>query len=362
MTLTMKAPLVSVVMSVFNGQTFLRDAIDSILNQTMGDFEFLIIDDGSKDDTGTILSNYADRDPRIRIVQQENRGRAQSLNIGINFAQGQYIARMDADDIALPNRIIRQIDYLEKNDNVGVLGGAYELIDIDGQVLKLVRPPRHDSEIRALMVRYNPMCHPAIMMRKELVLACGGYRRAFLDADDYDLFLRMGERCELANLDKVVLKYRVHANQVSMQNMEHQTMCVLAARAAASLRRSRGVDLTSGVEVITPDLLARLGLSTVEIQQAIVDVYNYWIGTLGSSDPARALQVIDKLLGLPLSGSFRRRTFADARLRSANLHYRLGNRFKASVSAGRAVMLRPFIVGRPVKRLLRRLFVTVGKF
>ena len=138
----MKAPLVSVVMSVFNGQAFLRDAIDSILNQTMGDFEFLIIDDGSKDDTGTILSNYADRDPRVRIIQQESRGRAQSLNIGINSAQGQYIARMDADDIALPNRIIRQIDYLEKHDNVGVLGGGYELIDTGGQVLNLVRPPR----------------------------------------------------------------------------------------------------------------------------------------------------------------------------------------------------------------------------
>jgi glycosyltransferase involved in cell wall biosynthesis len=109
------APLVSVVMSVFNGQAFLSEAVESILQQTLRDFEFVVIDDGSTDGTGDILSTFVERDKRMRVFRQENQGRPKSLNDGIALASGKYIARMDADDIALPDRLGKQVDFMERN-------------------------------------------------------------------------------------------------------------------------------------------------------------------------------------------------------------------------------------------------------
>src|ERR1700719_2523166 len=196
-------------MRALNGDAFLAEAVESILAQTVTDFEFIIIDDGSTDKTPEILSMYADRDARVRVFQQENRGRAESLNRGIELSRSRYIARMDADDIALPDRLNEQVNFLAHHPEVGLLGGAFELITGSGR-LRTVRPPLDDQHIRTLMLRFNPMCHPTVMMRKDLVLASGGYRKALLDADDYDLWLRIGERSRLANLDKVVLQYRLH--------------------------------------------------------------------------------------------------------------------------------------------------------
>src|ERR1700680_300023 len=131
----MNSPKVSVVMSVFNGQTFLSEAIESILGQTFRDFEFLIIDDGSTDRTAEILSTIAQSDGRIQIVSRSNKGRAISLNVGINLAAGKYIGRMDADDVALPRRLEQQVTFMEQHPGVVLLGGAVELISAAGQRL-----------------------------------------------------------------------------------------------------------------------------------------------------------------------------------------------------------------------------------
>src|ERR1700720_4672159 len=119
----MKSAPISVVMSVFNGEAFLGQAIESILDQSFLDFEFLIVDDGSTDSTPKIISDYAHRDKRLRVVTHDNKRRAESLNIGIGLASGRYIARMDADDVALPPRLEKQIEFMEQNPEVGVLGG-----------------------------------------------------------------------------------------------------------------------------------------------------------------------------------------------------------------------------------------------
>ena len=262
----MHSPIMSVVMSIFNGQAFLPEAVGSILNQTFREFEFVIIDDGSTDGTAGALSSYARRDGRIRVVRHENKGRAESLNVGIELARGKYIARMDADDISPPERLRMQIDFMERRPDVGLLGGAIELISSKGTVIDTRRPPLEDSEIRSSMLRYNPY-HPAVVMRREITLAAGGYRRALLDADDYDMYLRIGERSQLANLDQVVLQYRLHPQQVSIKNMRQQTLCVLAARRAAELRRRGDPDPLTQVEMITPDLLSNLGVGTTEIAE-----------------------------------------------------------------------------------------------
>src|SRR5260370_12285217 len=151
---------VSVVMSVFNGQAFLSEAIESILGQTLREFEFLVIDDGSTDKTSEILAEYVNRDERIRVLRHENKGRAASLNVGIGLATGKYIARMDADDVALPYRLAEQMEFMERHPEVGLLRGAIELLSATGRAIKTSQPPLQDTEINSLILRYNPMFHP----------------------------------------------------------------------------------------------------------------------------------------------------------------------------------------------------------
>lgn len=350
----MGSPIVSVVMSVFNGEAFLSEAIESILGQTFRGFEFLVVDDGSTDRTAEILGGYASRDGRMRVLRHENKGLALSLNIGINFATGSYIARMDADDVAMPNRLEEQVKFMERHPEVGVLGGAVEVINTEGQAIHTTRPPLGDSEIRSSMLRCNPICHPTVIMRREVVLVSGGYRKIF-DAEDFDLWLRMGERSRLASLSKPLLRYRIHSDQVSVRNVRHQTLCVLAVRAAASLRRRGSPDPLSHVEKVTPQLLDTLGVSMVEIREALLDNYSYWMDVLERSDPEAVLRMIEEILQLPQAESFDRSVLANAWLRAAGIHYRRGRRRKAMVSAGRAVLVRPIVAGRPVKRAFTRL-------
>lgn len=133
-------PAISVVMSVYNGEAFLAEAVESILNQTLPDFEFVIINDGSNDKTAEILSDYAKRDPRVRVFPQENKGRAKSLNRGIDLARAPVIARMDADDIAFPSRFEQQLELLTAQPDIGLLGGAVELVTGNGGSLVCTDP------------------------------------------------------------------------------------------------------------------------------------------------------------------------------------------------------------------------------
>lgn len=350
------SPAVSVAMSVFNGQAFLREAVESILAQTFTDFEFIIIDDGSTDKTAEILSQYAKRDGRVRVVSQENRGRAESLNRGIELARAPLIARMDADDISLPHRLKEQVDCLKDHPEVGLLGGAYERIDADGRARGIARFPVSDSEIRTVMLQDNPICHPAVMMRKEVALACGGYRKQLLDADDYDLWLRIAEHTQLANLDQIILKYRIHRRQASTQNTKHQTWCVLAARAAASLRRRGGPDPLSHAKEVTPEVLRDLGVTEAETQRALVGAYGYWMRAFYQTDPELALRIFnDDLLRLSSANPIERPVLADLWLKAAAIHYRQGRLLQALLSASRGVLIRPIVAGRPIKRAVTRL-------
>src|SRR5438045_8388133 len=141
----MSSTKVSVLMSVYNGQEFLCEAIESVSTQSYRDFEFLIIDDGSTDGTPEILRKYAAADERIRVHRHENRGRAESLNVGIELARGEYIARMDADDVALPERLRQQLEFLEGHPDVGLLGGAFELISSRGHLIRQISFATNDS-------------------------------------------------------------------------------------------------------------------------------------------------------------------------------------------------------------------------
>ena len=226
--------MVSVVMSVHNGARFLDAAITSIATQKLQDLELLIVDDGSTDGSAAIAEGHARADARIRLLASPSRGLAAALNAGLAAAGGRYVARMDADDIAYTERLARQVAYLDSHPSVLALGTARRLIAPDGRALKIVRPPTAPAAVRAALARGNCLAHPTVMLRRDAVLRVGGYRQAFVPAEDYDLWLRLAAHGDLANLAEVCLDYRVHAGQASFARLEAQVAAELAARREAT--------------------------------------------------------------------------------------------------------------------------------
>lgn len=206
-------PTFSIVMSVYNGQPYLAQAIESMLKQTFRDFEFIIIDDNSTDGSQDVIRSF--KDPRIRFIQNEkNLGLAQSLNRGLDEARGNYIARMDADDISKPNRLALQFEYLESHPGVGILGTLTNYIH-GGWMVKDYRPTTTGA-IRAYMLFANPMVHPAVCMRKSLIEAHGlRYDTTYSRSEDYDLWSRALEHTEAANLEQALFKCRIHKQSVT---------------------------------------------------------------------------------------------------------------------------------------------------
>ena len=227
-------PVISVIMAVYNSERFLRQAVDSILNQTFTDFEFLILDDGSTDRSPKILQDYASQDPRIVLTCRGNRGLTHSLNELICQARGEFIARMDGDDISLSDRLTHQVEFLRQHPDVVCVGGANDWIDEVGRLLITRIEPLEDSEIQACMLRGRTCInHPSALMRRSAVLQVGGYDEAFLSAQDLDLWLKLGEVGKLANLKEIVLQYRQHTHSISeyhqtKQIQNRQKACKLA--------------------------------------------------------------------------------------------------------------------------------------
>lgn len=208
-------PNVSVVMSVYNGERFLRQAVDSILAQTFADFEFVVVDDGSTDATAEILKGYADA--RLRVIRQENIGLVGSLNRAVDIASGEYIARMDADDISLPARLAVQLEWLESHPHPAVLGTQILEIGNDGQSMRRHYYPTEASPIaKALLRGGTAICHGSAVFRRACFERVGGYRQRFEHAEDYDLWLRMIECCNMENLPHVLYEKRLTIDSVSL--------------------------------------------------------------------------------------------------------------------------------------------------
>ena len=219
----MGAPTVSVVMSVYNAGRFLRPAMDSVLGQTFRDVEYVVIDDGSTDDSPRVLREYAGRDPRVRLTLRGNKGLTATLNEALHQARGEFVARMDCDDVSLPRRFEHQLAYLRANPDVVCAGGHFELIDEKGRLLTRLRPPSDDASIQKLLLAgHTAICHPAAMMRRESVARVGGYDEFFRTTQDLDLWLRLGEIGKLGNVPEVVLQFRQHGGSVSETKREEQ--------------------------------------------------------------------------------------------------------------------------------------------
>jgi glycosyltransferase involved in cell wall biosynthesis len=212
-------PPVSVVMAVYNSAKVVAEAIESILHQTLTDFELILVDDGSTDGTGEILREYARQDPRIELYVQENCGLIASLNRYGRLAKGRYIARMDADDISLPSRLEKQFRFLEAHPEIGVLGTWIQDID-ENRVLGTTWPVPTDSAIlRWFLMFGNCMAHSSVMMRRAVLECAGYYRSGALHVEDYDLWIRASEITGLANLPEVLVHYRISGHSVSDKNL-----------------------------------------------------------------------------------------------------------------------------------------------
>lgn len=229
-------------MPVYNGERYLGQAIDSILAQTFTDFEFLILDDGSSDGSLAIIQSYASNDARIRVISRPNTGIVGALNEMIGKARGELIARMDADDVARPDRFEVQVRYLEQNPDCVLIGSRVLLIDSDGDPLMVMPTPLSHEEIEEGLLNFGGQLihHPSTMIRRRSLLEIGGYRPECREAEDLDLFLRLAEIGRIANLAEPLLNYREHFRKSSIVRAEAFANNIF--RIVQEARRRRGIE------------------------------------------------------------------------------------------------------------------------
>ena len=202
-------------MAVYNGEAYLQEAIDSVLQQTFQEFEFIIINDGSTDRTAEILERYQKIDRRIIVLQQDNAGLITALNWGCQVARGQFIARMDADDISSPHRFKRQLEYIEKRPEIGVLGTWIHNIDRDGVIRGAWRPPINPKLLEWTHFFGVSVSHPTVLMRRKAIGKLGFYRHGTDHVEDVDLWLRASSITQFGNVPEILFKYRTWHGGVS---------------------------------------------------------------------------------------------------------------------------------------------------
>jgi len=206
-------PLVSVVMPVYNADEYLADSIGSILQQSFENFEFIIICDDPTDETKKIIDSFQQQDHRIKAIYRKKEGLVAALNAGCTLAQGKYIARMDADDISLPERLEIQVNFMENHPDVGLCGSWARTF---GESVTTMKSPVSDSLIKATLLFYNPFIHPTVLIRKEILDTHSlRYDNNFSLVEDYELWARVSQVTKFSNIDKCLLKYRIHPGKVS---------------------------------------------------------------------------------------------------------------------------------------------------
>lgn len=244
----MDRPTVSVVMPAYNAKRYITDAVESVLAQTFRDFELIIIDDGSTDGTEAILMQLAAKDSRIRLTRRPNTGIVGALNDALARANGEFVARMDADDLSFPERFEKQLTFLREHPDCVCVGTQIQRMDPYGTPLHREEHNLTHAEIDTELMtgRGFAMVHPTVMMRREAVETVGGYRKQYEISEDLDLFLRLGEVGTLANLSDLLLHYRIHYNSINHQKHEYQQKIKRGLMEEAYKRR--GVPLTEAME------------------------------------------------------------------------------------------------------------------
>ncbi len=234
----MSVPALAVVMAVHDGERYLADALASVLAQSFDDFELVVVDDGSSDRSAVIVRATSDR--RVSVLSQPRAGLTVSLNRAVAASRAPLLARMDADDVALPERFARQFAFLAAHPDVGLLGTACREIDAAGVSLRDIVPPEDDAALRRALVRANPFVHASVMMRRDAFVRAGGYDGSLAVAQDYDLWFRMSRLTRMANLPEPLLLRRMHEGQVSIARERERLHAEVRIKARALVRGGYG--------------------------------------------------------------------------------------------------------------------------
>jgi Glycosyl transferase family 2 len=351
----MTDPLVSVVMVVCNVDRFLAESIESILAQTFSDFEFIIVDYGSTDSTKDVVAHYAESDSRVCLHEIPHCGLGEARNAACSLAQGRYIGLMDADDVALPERLQLEVDFMEKHPKVGLLGAGVQWINAAGQALYVSCHPTDDTQLRKALVDYCAFWQPTVLLLREAFERSGGYRDPFSPAEDYDLWLRITENYQCANLEAVVLKYRMHSHQVSIRKRKQQTLGILAAQRSAAMRQNGETDIFGSVDTITPEVLTKVGVTQSMQDRAFMFDARRWIRHMTmAGEISAALDSALQLLRVDWT-DIEEWQIADLYLVVAGFSWQRGEFGQSITSALRAVRIRPKVLGRPFRPWLQRI-------
>jgi len=241
-------PKVSVIMCVYNGEKYLRSALESILSQTFREFEFIIVNDGSSDNTSLILNGYAD--PRIKLINNPvNSGLTKSLNIAVMASKGEFIAQMDADDISTPDRIEKQLKAFETGQSIGMVGTNMRFIDENGNPVSTTAFPSNQDEVAALLMKHY--CCGQVMYRRDAMVKVGHFDERYTCAQDYDIALRIAEHFSVTNINDITYEYRIHPDSISSYKRKQQTEFADFARRSAVERRAGNKPLQLAVKEIT---------------------------------------------------------------------------------------------------------------
>jgi len=241
----MDNPKISVLMPAYNTEKYIGEAIESILNQTFKDFEFIIIDDCSTDNTWEIIQGYVKKDERIIVLRNKKNSKiCKTLNRGIDIAKGKYIARMDADDWSYPDRFEKQFKFMENNPEVVISGGTMEVCDEKMDLLNQRKYNLTDGEIRKKLFRYSPFCHATTIYKTKIVKKINGYDEMFYVAQDYDFYFRLGMHGKFGNLKDILYKLRTHPESLSSKKTRIQEKFTLMIRKKAVKEYGYKMNLT----------------------------------------------------------------------------------------------------------------------
>jgi len=273
---------ISVVMPVYNAGPFLPEAIESILNQTFSDFEFIIINDGSTDDSGALISQYGLRDGRIKVKHQTNQGVVAALNTGFDLSRGKYIARMDADDVSLPERLEKQVVFMEAHPQIGVCGAWVRTIgQPDGRIW---RYPVDDPTIRCQLLFHSPLAHPAVIIRQELLEETGlRYESRYKHAEDYAFWSKLSIYTKFANIPDVLHLYRMHSQQVMQTYLSTN---LVSARLSQLIQLEKLGLRPNPAEL---ELHQAIGLMRVQADKESITQAGIWLEKLRAANQQKSL-------------------------------------------------------------------------
>ncbi|QIG48185.1 glycosyltransferase [Nordella sp. HKS 07] len=298
---------VSVIIPVYNGAAYLAQAIESVLLQTHGKFELIVVNNGSVDSSGAVAESYARVDKRVRVIHQENGGEAAAFNRGSAEARFALLARLDHDDVALPERLALQVAFMERNEDIAALGGSLRYIDREGKLTgKTASYPLTAEACHAALenATVGPIGNPAAMIRKAAFEQCGGLRRQFDVASDLDLWLRLDERFKLANLADALVDYRLHGDNSSMTRRFSLVLNAQIAKQSALLRRCGEPDPVNGWARLEFEHLRTFPMQDEEKTQTYCELFDAALKNFAATENTEYLRLADECLSwIPTASS-----------------------------------------------------------